>query len=120
MSRLPSEGGFALIESLVALAVLAITLVVLLQVSGSAARRLGQADQLSYATLAAQSVLAAAGIENPLAIGTSSGTLPHGFAWQQRIATLPGAARARAVSVTVHDSHGRALVTLETLRLAPP
>lgn len=112
--------GFALIESLVALAVLALTLVVLLQITGSAARRLAQAENLSFATLAAQSLLAGAGIEAPLAPGTATGRLQDGLAWRQDVARLPATPRALAVTVTVSDHTGAALVTLGTVRLGPP
>lgn len=119
-SRSKDARGFALIESLVALAVLALTLVVLLQTTGSAARRLAQAESLSYATLAAQSLLAEAGIAAPLATGTSAGALPDGLAWRQDVARLPDAPRALAVTITVSDRAGTPLVTLRTLRLGPP
>jgi general secretion pathway protein I len=119
-SRPRDARGFALIESLVALAVLALTLTVLLQVSGSAARRLAQAEDLSFATLTAQSLLAEAGIVVPLAVGTSTGALPDGLAWQQHVARLPDTPRAVAVTIMVSDRAGATLVTLRTVRLGPP
>jgi prepilin-type N-terminal cleavage/methylation domain-containing protein len=120
VSRSKDARGFALIESLVALAVLALTLVVLLQVTGSAARRLAQAEDLSFATLAAQSLLAVAGIEAPLAVGASTGVLQDGLAWRQDVTRLPDAPRALAVTITVSDRSGTQVVTLRTVRLGPP
>jgi general secretion pathway protein I len=115
------ERGFALIESLVALAVLAIALSVLLHAGAGAARRLAHAEMLSYATLSAQSLLAASGIETPLGIGTSTGRLPEvALAWRQEVARLPGTPRARAVTISVLDTGGRVLVRLSTVRIAPP
>lgn len=98
---------------------LALTLTVLLQVTGSAARRLAQAETLSFATLAAQSLLAEAGIAAPLAVGASTGALPDGLAWRRDVARLPETPRALGVTITVSDRAGASLVTLRTVRLGP-
>jgi general secretion pathway protein I len=111
--------GFALIEALVALAVLALTLGVLFQVGAGAARRLAEAEAVSFATLSAQSVLAASGIAAPLAIGTRRGVLPQGFTWTETVGPLPEAPQARAITVRVADAAGRERARLATVRLAP-
>jgi general secretion pathway protein I len=114
------EAGFALIESLVALAVLALTLGVLFATGAAAARRMAEAEAVSFATLAAQSVLAAAGIERPLAVGTRRGTLPQGFTFTETTAPLSGTPQARTITVSVADPAGRMRAELSTVRLAPP
>lgn len=118
--RPAGASGFALVEALVALAVLAITLGVLLQAGAGAARRLAEAEASLFAVLSAQSLLAAAGIEAKLAPGQRRGSLAGGFGWTETIAPLADSPRAHAVTIEVTDPAGRTRARLTTVRLAPP
>ncbi len=81
-----SQHGFTLLETLVALAILAISLGVLFPVfSASVQRQTDLADQKT-ATLLAQSKLDAVGSEIPLLDGISDGQFPNGFTWHVEIA----------------------------------
>jgi general secretion pathway protein I len=120
-----SAAGFALIESLVALAVLAVALAVLLQAAAGSARTLARAEQTSRATMQAESLLASVGTELPLLSGLTRGTLPQGGAWLVEIRPLPDGPAASAwrpmvVVVSIEAPDGRVAARLTTLRLAPP
>jgi general secretion pathway protein I len=99
---------------------MAVVLAALLAAGSTAARRLAEAEAIAFASLSAQSLLAAAGIEAPLAPGTRQGVLAHGFTWTETVAPMPQQPRAAAVTVVVRDAAGRPRATLVTVRLAPP
>jgi len=121
--------GFTLIEVLVAFAILAVSLVVLLQVFSTGLRNARVAEDYTTATLYAESMLATAGLEAPLAMGETSGDFDERFRW--RLDVLPyevsdsgeetATGRAFQVVVTVSwgDEDDPRDVTLTTLRLAP-
>jgi general secretion pathway protein I len=127
----PFEGkdaGFAILETLVALAILAIALGVLLAVFSDGIRRQGRAEKLAEATLHAQSLLARVGADVPLRAGVTTGTLPNGMLWQVLVDRYGDAAdrkawagRAYRVVVDVLDDgeQNAPLVKLTTLRLGP-
>jgi general secretion pathway protein I len=69
----PSQAGFSLLEVLVAFAILALTLGALLQVFGSGARSAAVSDGYARAVEVAESALARAGTELPLAPGVFEG-----------------------------------------------
>jgi general secretion pathway protein I len=126
----PLEGrdaGFAILETLVALAILAIALGVLLAVLTDGIGRQGRAEKLAEATLHAQSLLARVGADAPLKAGATTGTLPSGMHWHVLVEPYgdtadrkawPAAAYRVTVDVLSEDGEpGGALVRLSTLRL---
>jgi general secretion pathway protein I len=122
-----NDAGFAILETLVALAILAIALGVLLAVLTDGIGRQGRAEKLAEATLHAQSLLARVGADVPLKAGMSTGTLPSGMHWQVLVEPYgdaadrkawPAAAYRVAVEVMPEDSEPSGpLVRLSTLRL---
>ena len=123
--------GFTLLEVLVAFTIFALSFAAILQIFSGGLRNAEVADRALVALGHAESLLAAAGIEQPLAEGERSGELPDGMAWRETIArysdaTTPAAPPAGlqpySVSVTVTWDAGNGLggrrdVTLTTLRL---
>ena len=115
-----SSEGFALIEAVVALGLVAAILGITFQVIGMARGAMAAAEERRVAMLEAQSVVAQIGATIPLVAGTSAGQ-SEGLRW--RVETSPVASReiqaplVHAV-VTVTDDRARVLARLETLRLA--
>jgi general secretion pathway protein I len=124
-----TDGGFTLIETLVALAILSIALSVLLTVFGDGIRRQGRAEQLAMATLQAQSLLARVGVDIPLKTGAATGALSKGLHWRLHVDRYGDAGDRKAwpsdayqVVVEVVSEEGNRnepLVRLVTLRLGP-
>lgn len=126
MSARPSQ-GFTLIEMVVAFAILGIALTTLYATFESALSRIRHDAQMSEGILLAQSLLARAGSEWPLAEGVRHGD------WQsyryelaeQAVAALDGqppytlpAIRVTA-SVSWVESAGKRTIALSTLKLLP-
>jgi general secretion pathway protein I len=131
MARAEREGGFTLIEVLVAFALAALLLVPLLRIFTGGIGALTRSERAAEAALWAQTLLDARGGESPLAAGAEEGDLPGGYHWQRTVsvyseATMSLPPRATlipyAVTLTVTWSErGRTrAVTLDTLELAPP
>lgn len=123
-----NDAGFAILEVLVALAILAIALGVLLAVFADGIRRQGRAEELAEATLHAQSLLARVGADVPLKVGLTTGALSNGMRWQVRVERYGNAPDRKAwgggayrVVVDVLEDGGQngPLVNLTTLRLGP-
>ncbi|MCW0371859.1 type II secretion system protein XpsI [Xanthomonas sacchari] len=128
------QRGYTLIEVIVAFALLALALTLLLGSLSGAARQVQRADQLSRATLYAQSLLAAQGVEQPLQPGRSQGTLDQGrYRWTLDVApyadprrppdaaVVPGAPTLLQLTLQVRwgDAPAQAL-QWKTLRLVAP
>jgi general secretion pathway protein I len=121
------DAGFTLIETLAALAILAIALGVLLAVLGDGIRRQGRAEQLAMATLQAQSLLARVGIDIPLKAGVATGTLARGLHWRLNVDPHGDAGDRKAwpreayqvVVEVLSENRSEPLVRLTTLRLGP-
>ncbi len=121
--------GFTLIEVLVAFVILAVALGVLMQVFSTGLRNARVAENYTTATLYAESMLAAVGVEAPLAEGETSGDFDDHFRWRLDVQPYEApdseneaaAGRAFQVVVTVSwgDEDDPRDVTLTTLRLAP-
>ncbi len=120
--------GFTLLEVLVAFAVLAVSLGVLFQIFSTGTRASRAAEAYVYATLLAESKLAAVGIELPFQEGEQAGEFDNGYTW--RVAMVPyhhggdeidgsSSVLAYEVGVTVlwEAAGGRQSVSLTTLRL---
>ena len=122
--------GFTLIEVLVAFIILAVALGVLMQVFSTGLRNARVAENYTTATLYAESMLAAVGIEEPLAAGETSGDFDDRFRWRLDVqpyaisdvgdeAAVAGRAFQVVVTVSWGDEDNPRDVTLTTLRLAP-
>jgi general secretion pathway protein I len=88
-SRAWRQGGFSLLEILVAFAILSLSLGVLLRIFGGAGRIAGTADEYSRAIVVAESLLAAAGVETPLQPGETSGDIGEAYRWTMRVNPYP-------------------------------
>ena len=130
--RRPSRAaGFTLVEVLIAFVILALALGALLPGFATGLRSLGAADGYTTAALLAESRLAAVGVEEPLAAGTTEGEFENGFRWRLDVVPLDeeidpeGVLPVRAYDVVLTVSwdggYGRdeRSITLETLRLGP-
>lgn len=76
------QRGYSLIEVIIAFALLAMALTLLLGTLSGAARQVRQSAERSRAALYAQSLMAAQGLDQPLAPGRSDGSFEDGhFHW---------------------------------------
>ena len=122
------EHGFTLLELLVALSILGISLTTLMAVFGEGLDRASDAERRMEARLLAQSLIAGAGIETPLEIGTASGDSDTGIHWERIIEPFGnrrdheswdfGAVQLTA-TVSWLRGEDEASLTLTSLRLAP-
>jgi general secretion pathway protein I len=76
-----SQRGFSLLEILVAFTILALSLGVLMQIFSGSLRNTELSHDQAQAVALAQSLLASAGVEAPLAAGESAGTLDDRYSW---------------------------------------
>jgi len=80
------QRGYSLLEVIVAFALLALALTLLLGSLSGAARQVHGADLRSRATLHAQSLLAATGIDAPLQLGRTQGDWDDGrYRWDLQV-----------------------------------
>ena len=120
--------GFTLVETLVAFAILAISMVALLQSFATGLQSLGISEAYAIATMHARSKLAEFGKTIPLEASEESGELDDRFEWRAVVADYdPGDTAGRvlgkaikiySLTVTVTWDNNRE-VTLTTLRVAP-
>lgn len=80
------QGGFTLIEVLVAFGILSLTLVALLQVFSQGLRSVDVAERHLIATMLMRSILDDLGTEIPIVVGERSGDIDDGYRWTTRIA----------------------------------
>lgn len=122
------EGGFTLLEVLVAFAVLAVAMTAILQAFGGGLDATRRSEAAGEALAAARSLLDRVGTELPIVPGLRSGGSAAGPSWSVEIArrksaldSLPEAEWSYALfDVTVSVSMpGTAPVSLATVRLAP-
>lgn len=102
--KLKSDGGFSLLELLVAVAVLSLAAVTLLDHQASAARMTGRVQEQALAAIVAENRLAllSAQEESP-AIGSRSGTAEQfgvSFRWAEVVRVVPGS-ELMSLDVTV-------------------
>ena len=90
MKRVGRVRGFTLIEIVAALAVLAVTVGLCLQIATSALRQTRNAAEQTQAALLAQSLLDAAGTGERLRPGRSSGQLDEGYRWELEVSPFEG------------------------------
>jgi type II secretory pathway pseudopilin PulG len=119
----PGEGGFVLLEFLVAFSVLTVILAAILTALSVAIRSDHQAAFLTRATMLARAKLAAAGVDYPLRPGTAGAELDNGYVWLADVRTfrsIPAAGRriqGLSVEVTVSDPRGRRSVSLSSIEI---
>jgi len=123
-----AQGGFSLLEVLVAFSILALSLGVLLEIFSTALRGVGLSEHYSRAVLLAESRLADVGADIPLESGASDSGEEDGYRWQVRVTpysaedleTGPGYREPLLVSVLVswEDLDRERRVSAETLRLS--
>lgn len=120
------DSGFTLIEVLIALAILGIALPVLLAAFGTTLRRSHDSEAKLEAATIAQSLLAGAGAEAPLQLGTTSGKSDGRYAYAVTVTPYgePGlsedfAVQLYQVTAKISWDEGKRSLALATLRLAP-
>jgi general secretion pathway protein I len=122
--------GMTLIEVLVAFVVLSTTLAVIMQIFSGGIRNARLSEGYSRAVFLAQSRLAAAGVEQRLSPGSTSGQVGPDLRWQVQVAPFDDAGAANKfllptrlyqvrVSVSWSDDGKERQVELSTLRLGP-
>lgn len=125
---LRDEAGFTLIETLAALTVLTLILVVLLGGLSQMASRGRDAEVMREALRLAKAKLDGIGITEPLSPGESAGRFENGFEWRLRIREAPKASNANfagasveiAVSAPANGVRMPPAVSLVTFKLAGP
>lgn len=114
------QDGFALVEAVVSLGIVAIVLGGTFQALSTVRSALASAEAHRAATLEARSVIAQLGSTIPLVPGASEGQTED-FRWRVDVEAVQsrdiGVPLRRAV-VVVSDERSRPIVRLETLRLA--
>jgi general secretion pathway protein I len=105
--------GFTILEVLVALAILALAMAAILGAIGTNLAAVARAQALVRATLAAQSVLAGAGLDEALRPGRQSGVLPDGSGWSLEVRAEN---HVLVVTATVDPPGSGGRVRLVTLR----
>jgi general secretion pathway protein I len=110
------DAGFTILEVLIAFAILGVALAAVLGGVGGGLNAALRADGLVKATMAAQSLLAGAGLDIPLRPGRQSGALPDGSGWSLEVQPGPDGMLLVTASVDAPGAGGR--VRLVTLR--PP
>lgn len=126
MKRDKAQGGFTLIEVMVAFAVLAISLVFVLRLFSIGATSTAIARETGHAVAAAEAILASVGHDMVLEAGSQSGNLDDRYAWQLTIDRfddaldddLPVRLYRVAVAVTWQSGVRPRQISLQTLKTA--
>ena len=88
-SSMFKQNGFTLLETLVALAVLAIALGVIYQIFGTSLRNMQYSRDYSYAQMLAESKLSELSKGVPVKAGTWGGDFNDKYSWVMDVAQLP-------------------------------
>lgn len=122
--RAKAEAGFTLIETLVALTILAVSLTSLFQSQGIGLRTAAAAAEYAKARTLAESLLAETAVQWRGGASRKSGS-EGGFAWSINVERAPGMPSAdktkwglHQIRISVTWPDGRSVV-LETLKLGP-
>jgi|HubBroStandDraft_5_1064220.scaffolds.fasta_scaffold22871_4 general secretion pathway protein I len=122
------EGGFTLLEVLVALTILAVALTMLFAIFGHSLSRAREAQSRMEARALAESLLAQAETAPTVAFGETSGRAPSGMEWQFDVRPYggdsdtqawPAAAAEMTATVRWGDKSSGQTFALTTLRLVP-
>jgi general secretion pathway protein I len=121
--RRARDGGFTLIEILIAFAILAVALAGLLRVFSGGLQATARTERYGAAVLSARSLLERVGSEIPLQPGERAGRAEDGTEWSVRMQPVDTVDPDNPflpyeVAVTVVVAHEQP-ITLTTLRLAP-
>lgn len=76
------QGGFSLLEILVAFSILAVSLSILLNIFASGVTTAGVAEDYTNAVQIGESLMARTGVEKPLQVGEVSGVENKKYRWQ--------------------------------------
>ena len=117
MRRSVRAQGYILVETIVALLVLALVLGTTLSAIATSVRQQRRVADTRLALLVARSALASVGSAVPLAPGTAGGTDPGGFVW--RVTIEPQGVDLARIRVAAGRAGAPASARLTTLRLAP-
>ena len=124
-NRASRLGGFTLLETLVALAVLSISLGVIYQIFGTSMRNMQYAKEYSQAQLLAESKLSELGKGIPVKEGAFEGTFAEKYRWKMEVSPLPvnveeDEVRAFKVDFKVlwTSSHKDRAINIHTYRLS--
>jgi general secretion pathway protein I len=79
------QGGFSLLEVLVAFSILALCLGVLLRIFGGSGRLAGMSEEHARAVVMAESLLSQIGVETPIQPGETSGQIDETYDWAMRV-----------------------------------
>ncbi len=102
-----ADTGFSLAETIAALVLMAVAVMLLAEAGGSGWRSIRQADETHGAIVLARSLLATMGSERPLSPGRIDGDEPDGTTWSVTVeplsspTPLPGRVRIAAYKVAV-------------------
>ncbi len=127
-----SQGGFSLLEILVAFSILSMALGVLLAIFGKGLNLAATSDEYTKAVLLAESTLAGVGIEKVLEPGQENGSVDDIYEWSVNVEpfvtndedllleNLPFRLYHVQVAVSWGDVDTPRTVALNTLRFGPP
>ena len=116
------EAGFALVEVMVAFAIVTIILAALYPSIAGAYRGYARVQVRERILALARAQLEATGIDEPLQPGESTGTYATGEVWRLAVEPVETAAyrgRAFRILLEAQDHGGQPLLRLETFKLAP-
>lgn len=104
-----ADGGFTLLEVLVALVVVATAFVALLGLHNQNLKLIGRDQDLALATLAAREIMTRVEFEGFPDLGLSSGelTYPAGFSWELEVTEVPELPDIRRAVVRVTNDPAR-------------
>jgi len=121
MSGERRDGGFTLIEMMVALAIFSLAALALLRLQGGTLKSTSQLQSSIVAGIVARNVVVEAVTDAaPPALGRTSGSEANaGRQWRwTRVVGRTGEARLQQITVTVADQSGRQAATLTAFRNA--
>lgn len=116
-----SQSGFTLLETVVALVIMALGVTALGRLTATGLAASEQAERLAVATQLARSLLARTGVDDALAVGEDGGAWDDGYRWRRTVRPVPQELPADFVPVEVQVTVGRGqrdpTVTLKSFRL---